>query len=842
MDIYYNKIQALMDDVYTEWQKPESGNKGKWDILEGFSPAHKVAVAFGNFNYQVENGGLSQWIYNGYFQDDAEKFTEFLEKGVGLDNRCKEILDMVYKIDQYARETECDRFGNFHEPHDEDGESQFIGDMVNCEKFDSWYYENCGKEDWWKIVSDIIDKVEGRNISPVNQDERDDGEDVSAKPTPPPNKDIDEGNPVPTDSFLYSVEYNDWNMDFSDLIPRTVLMHGRNEAEAIENAKQKARSDSRDFKATRIDTVAGMKISVTNPDAKIQDDRTDNPPQLVDEAEETAVTPTGVYIENAHNANIGGFTMPLPTTREDLQPFLEGAEISDWHDIKLWEITSDINGLGEKLYDIISENGVTPSTLDELNYLAAKLEELGETGREILPANIQAGKNCGSIAEMINLAHVDNINRFDCYPAFSPEQYGDFLVNNFLHDAYANSFNRLEKSEDTEDRNFAAHIEMLEKHADLSAFGRATAKEENGIFTKQGYLVGGDGMQTLYRDSLDIPDQYRLFTEPGKVPEFLMKIDDANIPEAIMKLHAVGSRSVEYAADNVKTFLNEHNRLHEHNSQVEHIDGNLLYNHYLLILNRSDINISPTLEAYKAGSDASKFALRMTEEASQERADIRIFAVRVNSGDVENGVINADIRGDLIELNPQSLHTHITRNAVMPDRVDAIHDGGEKKSYDLLAWSELLKNQQGDAGGLFSYHYADNSLKEAANSFSDFMSVHETASVAKSFEEHLPRINAAYSEAQARPDMIFIANEAAREILARGDADVYRVFSNDTTVKLTSVDAARTAIFSQYHDLAINHKDAAGLEAWAKRKVSDVVRKMEKQTERDTHKKSHEEL
>jgi hypothetical protein len=306
-----------------------------------------------------------------------------------------------------------------------------------------------------------------------------------------------------------------------------------------------------------------------------------------------------------------------------------------------------------------------------------------------------------------------------------------------------------------------------------------------------------------------------------------MKIDDTNIPEAIVKFHAVAHKNIDYAPHNVKTFLDEHRRL------SENADGNLLSDCYIFAVNPIGFNITPAMEVYKSGSDAHEFALSITELAA-EQPDVKVFAVRVN--DIGNDI--ADIRGDFIELNPKSLHKHITRNAVAPDGVDVVHDGGEKKSYDLFAWSELLRNQQGDAGGQFSYHYADIGLKEAANSFSDFMSVHEMASVAKSFEEHLPRINAAYSEAQARPDMIFIANEAAREILACGDADVYRVFSNDTTVKLTSVDAARTAIFSQYYDLAINHKDAAGLEAWAKRKVSDVVRKMEKQTERDTQKKS----
>ena len=161
-----DRIQGLMNEVYDEWRKDENRAKGKWEVAGGFSEAHHIAVLFGNFNYQVENGGLEQWIYNGYFHDDAEKMAVYLEKGAESDERCQKILDRVNKLDQYAQETGCDRYGNFYDP-DDDGESGFIGDMINCEAFDTWYYEHCGKEDWWTTVCGIIDKTEDaqKNIS-----------------------------------------------------------------------------------------------------------------------------------------------------------------------------------------------------------------------------------------------------------------------------------------------------------------------------------------------------------------------------------------------------------------------------------------------------------------------------------------------------------------------------------------------------------------------------------------------------------------------------------------------------------------------------------------------------
>ena len=151
-----DRIQGLMNDFYNEWQKDENKSKDKWDILENFSTAHQIAVIFGNFNYQVGNGGIEQWVYNGYFYNDAEKFTEHLETGAEIDDRCRFILDKVYLLCQYAEETGCDRNGSYVECSD-CGEYGSIGDMINGDTFNSWYYDKCGEENWWEVVCKIIE-------------------------------------------------------------------------------------------------------------------------------------------------------------------------------------------------------------------------------------------------------------------------------------------------------------------------------------------------------------------------------------------------------------------------------------------------------------------------------------------------------------------------------------------------------------------------------------------------------------------------------------------------------------------------------------------------------------
>ena len=154
------RIQSLMDEFYDGWRRDDNSGKSKWEVLAGFTPTHQIAVIFGNLNYQVENGGISQWIYNGYFSDDADKLIGYLKIGAESDERCRTILEKITVLEQYAHETDCDQYGYYSDPDDEDGEGGFVGDLIDGDKFDTWYYGHCGKDDWWETVCGIIDTTE----------------------------------------------------------------------------------------------------------------------------------------------------------------------------------------------------------------------------------------------------------------------------------------------------------------------------------------------------------------------------------------------------------------------------------------------------------------------------------------------------------------------------------------------------------------------------------------------------------------------------------------------------------------------------------------------------------
>ena len=73
-----------------------------------------------------------------------------------------------------------------------------------------------------------------------------------------------------------------------------------------------------------------------------------------------------------------------------------------------------MSGLGKRLQQIISDNGITSDTLKELNYLVPRICDLvvedGGYGQMIFLANIETVLNCSSIKEVINLTFMENIN------------------------------------------------------------------------------------------------------------------------------------------------------------------------------------------------------------------------------------------------------------------------------------------------------------------------------------------------------------------------------------------------------------------------------------------------
>jgi hypothetical protein len=200
----------------------------------------------------------------------------------------------------------------------------------------------------------------------------------------------------------------------------------------------------------------------------------------------------------------------------------------------------------------------------------------------------------------------------------------------------------------------------------------------------------------------------------------------------------------------------------------------------------------------------------------------------------------AAVTGDLVELNAKALRESVSRHAATPDRIDVVYGSGASKSYDLYDWAELPSYARDDVRN-YEPHYPDSALNTAAKHCARFIGANEMVSAADSFDAYLPVLNAAYMAAaeNPQPGMIRVANEAAKEILARG-ADLYKL-TPDGAQKLAVTEAMRPMCFAEYRDLAIKGEDTAALDKWASRKVGDINRQAER-GERNKNKNKAEEL
>ena len=147
------------------------------------------------------------------------------------------------------------------------------------------------------------------------------------------------------------------------------------------------------------------------------------------------------------------------------------------------------------LYDLLGEY----ANLDELNYLASKLDDMSQDEYERFQAAMEIGDHTGSIQELINLT--ENLDCYDIYP--------DIHDNDDLGRYYIEELDAMQVPE------------HLRNYIDYEAYGRDIALEESGQFTDLGYVRDtGDSFHEYYDGERgSIPEEYRVMTFRDDIPE-----------------------------------------------------------------------------------------------------------------------------------------------------------------------------------------------------------------------------------------------------------------------------------------------------------------------------------
>ena len=211
--------------------------------------------------------------------------------------------------------------------------------------------------------------------------------------------------------------------------------------------------------------------------------------------------PFAAFITNLGKYNEGelvGEWVKFPTTAEELKEVFKRIGIGQKDDFgqpyEEWFIT-DYDCYVDGLYSKLGEY----ENLDELNYLASKLDEMSESEYAQFQAGMEMGDHCGSLQEIINLTE-----NLDCYEVYPDIHDYDDLGRYYI-----------------EELDVMQVPEHLQNYIDYEAYGRDVALEENGTFTDQGYVRDtGDSFHEYYDGERgSIPDECRVMTFQDDLPE-----------------------------------------------------------------------------------------------------------------------------------------------------------------------------------------------------------------------------------------------------------------------------------------------------------------------------------
>lgn len=196
----------------------------------------------------------------------------------------------------------------------------------------------------------------------------------------------------------------------------------------------------------------------------------------------------------AHIANLGLYAsgtltnavLTFPATMGQVEQALSsiGVDGLRYQEIIITEYSASIPGLARCLGEYDS--------LDELNYLAHRLQGMTPEEQTRFAAALCHGEYGGNLRDLINLTY-----NLDCYTLFPEvkdyESYGQYLV---------------------ESRREFYLPAQARFYFDYAQYGEDTAINEGGELTKQGYIYNNRSPFREIYDGQTVPTEYRVFRYP----------------------------------------------------------------------------------------------------------------------------------------------------------------------------------------------------------------------------------------------------------------------------------------------------------------------------------------
>ena len=204
----------------------------------------------------------------------------------------------------------------------------------------------------------------------------------------------------------------------------------------------------------------------------------------------------------------GGYWLSMPATKEELHKAMQSVGITADNPQEFF-----IHGYSDRegRHIALPYDMVCAAKVDELNFLAARLETLDASGIAALNAATQRKNGFENIGQLIDFTY--NEDFFVHIPeVHNPRELGDYYLNK------------------------SGMVQMpaeWKNSIDPIAFGRNAAAQEKGSFTEYGYLVESGDAWEKHFEGRDVPEDYRIMSYPQPTAELdAAPAAQAAVPEA----------------------------------------------------------------------------------------------------------------------------------------------------------------------------------------------------------------------------------------------------------------------------------------------------------------------
>ena len=204
----------------------------------------------------------------------------------------------------------------------------------------------------------------------------------------------------------------------------------------------------------------------------------------------------------------GGYWLSMPATKEQLHEAMRSVGITADNPQDFF-----IHGYSDRedRHIALPYDMVCAAQVDELNFLAARLETLDASGIAALNAATQRKNGFKNIGQLIDFTY--NEDFFVHIPeVHNPRELGDYYLNK------------------------SGMVQMpaeWKNSIDPIAFGRNAAAQEKGSFTEYGYLVESGDAWEKHFEGRDVPEDYRIMSYPQPTVELdAAPAVQAAVPEA----------------------------------------------------------------------------------------------------------------------------------------------------------------------------------------------------------------------------------------------------------------------------------------------------------------------